>query len=79
MTSPKTRSPITTLREERQWTLRDLSWITGISLGYLSDLETGRKTNPTIDTLHKIATAFGLSVTQLMEQLEIFKRAQAEP
>lgn len=73
MTKP--HSPITALREERGWTLRDLSWITGISLGYLSDLETGRKSNPTMTILRKLATAFGLTITQLIEQLEIAKRA----
>lgn len=50
------------LRESRNWTLKQLSQSTGLSLTYLSDLERGR-TLPSIETLLKISLAYDLKVS----------------
>ena len=41
---------------------RELSDLTGLSISYLSDIENGR-TLPTIETLDKILTALGTTLT----------------
>ncbi len=54
---------ITDLREERQWTVYHLAKVAGISQSTLSNL-INRGNNPSIDTLEKIAYAFGLTLSQ---------------
>jgi transcriptional regulator with XRE-family HTH domain len=55
------------LRQERQWTLEDLSSRAGVSRAMLSQVETG-KTTPTIAVLWKIATGFGVPFTELLRE-----------
>lgn len=43
-------------------TLKELAELTGLSLSYLSDIERGR-TSPSIETLDKIFTACGVTLT----------------
>ena len=47
---------------KHRWGLKNLSSHTGLSLSYLSDIQRGR-TNPTLETLEKIALAFDMSLT----------------
>ena len=54
------------LRTGRGWTLRDLSVEAGISNPYLSQLETGKTTNPTLRAAVAIADAFDLPVTSFI-------------
>lgn len=58
-----------TLRQERNMTLGQLSKTSGISKAMLSDIEKGGS-NPTINTLLKIATGLNVSYTRLMEPVE---------
>lgn len=53
------------IRKEKKLTLEDLSKKTGYTIGYLSQLERQLRT-PTLNTLRKIAFAFGLDVTDLL-------------
>lgn len=54
------------LREHNNLSLRDLSALTGgLSIGYLSDIEHGR-TTPSIESVEKLAGAFGMSVPVFM-------------
>ena len=55
------------LRKEKGWRLQDLSNESGVSLATLTLLENNRNTNVTVDTLGKIAVAFGLSVEELIK------------
>ncbi len=41
-----------------------------VSIAYLSDLERGRLSNPTLDKLRAIATELGLSVDDLLDTVE---------
>jgi DNA-binding XRE family transcriptional regulator len=54
-------------RRRRNWTLAELSSHTGIKVPNLSRLERGKHT-PSLDTLDKVATAFGLPIVALVAQ-----------
>ncbi len=54
------------LRAERQWTLDQLATRSAISKGMLVQIEQAR-TNPSIATLCRLADAFGITLTQLVE------------
>lgn len=56
------------LRKERNLTLGQLSTISGVSKGMLSDIEKGGS-NPTINTLWKIANGLNVPYTRLMENI----------
>ncbi len=40
----------------------------GLSQSYINELESGKKTNPTIQTLEKLAKALGVSIAELTEK-----------
>ena len=54
------------LRTSRGWKLRDLERRTGLSNAYLSQLETGRTSNPGINAVVALAEAFKVSVESLL-------------
>ncbi len=58
---------IRTLRAERQLTLDELADKSGLSKGLLSKLENNTDANPSLDTLHKLADAFDVTVGDLLE------------
>lgn len=57
------------LRQEKNMTMGQLSKVSGISKAMLSDMEKGNS-NPTINTIMKVATGLGVSYTRLMEPVE---------
>lgn len=57
------------LRMERNLTFGQLSKISGISKAMLSDIERGNS-NPTINTIWKIANGLNVPYTRLMENIE---------
>lgn len=57
------------LRKERNLTLGQLSEISGVSKAMLSNIEQG-ESNPTINTIWKIANGLNVPYTKLMEELE---------
>ena len=54
------------LRKEKVYTFAKLSELSGISTGRLSDLATGKRNNPTMDTLIKSADALGVLLDELV-------------
>jgi len=54
------------LRKRRGWSLRVLAHRAGVRPGTLSALERGA--SPRLDTLVKLADAFGVKVTQLLRE-----------
>lgn len=56
------------LRLKKRMTLKDISKITGISDAYISQLENGKKANPTKEVLQKIATALGVPLSELLDE-----------
>lgn len=53
------------LRAERDWTQEFTASAAGITLRMLQRLE-GGETNPTLDTLVKVSSAYGLPVKELL-------------
>lgn len=58
---------IRTLRSERQMTLDVLAHAAGLSKGLLSKLENNEDANPSLDTLQKIADAFDLTLSEIID------------
>ena len=56
------------LRREKDLTLRELSEKTGISLSFISDIEHGRRKNPSIENLQKIARGLGVPTAELLAE-----------
>ena len=54
------------LRKEKGYTFAKLSELTRISTGRLSDLATGKRNNPTMDTLIKLADALDVTLDELV-------------
>lgn len=67
--SPAIGRRIADLRRDRGWTLKDASLATGVSPSTLSKIER-KELSPTIATLQKVATGFGLDVVQLLSSRE---------
>ncbi|MFI5067191.1 MAG: helix-turn-helix domain-containing protein [Streptosporangiales bacterium] len=57
------------LRTERGWSLDQLAARSGVSKGVLVALEQGRS-NPNLATLAKVADAFGVPLTRLLERAD---------
>ena len=56
-----------TLRTSNEMSLRDLAEKANVPPGYLSELEAGKKTNPSLDVLKRLARALGVPVGELLE------------
>jgi len=54
------------LRKEKGYTFAKLSELSGISTGRLSDLASGKRNNPTMDTLIKLADVLDVSLDELV-------------
>lgn len=50
------------IRKEKKISINKLSELTGISLGYISDLENNKATNPSVDKLNLIANVLNVNV-----------------
>lgn len=57
------------LRKKRRWTLDDLATASGVTKGYLSQLENEKEKNPTIAVVIALASAFGLTVSELLGEV----------
>ncbi|MEN6325761.1 MAG: helix-turn-helix transcriptional regulator [Syntrophomonas sp.] len=55
------------LRRQQNLTLQQLSELSGVSNGYISDLENGKEGNPSLIILQKIATGLGVTIPELFE------------
>lgn len=70
VTAPKFDfSTLRRLREQHEMTLADLSAASGVSVPVISKLERNQQ-SPELDTLYRLARAFGLSATDLMALAE---------
>lgn len=57
------------LRKLSGKTLREVSKESGVSYGYLSDLERGKFSNPGVDRLLTLSKAFGITVSEFLRGL----------
>ena len=55
------------LREEKEWTLEDLAKKAKVTIAYISLLERGKKQNPSLTILKRLARALGVPVSELLE------------
>lgn len=58
---------IRAIRKEKKISINKLSKLTGISLGYLSDLENNKAKNPSVDKLNLIASVLDVSIDVLFK------------
>jgi transcriptional regulator with XRE-family HTH domain len=54
------------LRQERNWSQEDLANVSGLHRTYIGSIERAER-SCTVDTLDKLALAFGISVHQLVK------------
>ena len=64
------------LRQGRGWTLAQVEQRTGVSSGFLSQLEHAQRT-PTLETLFTLADCYDLLLTELLEGVYPFGSRQA--
>jgi XRE family transcriptional regulator of biofilm formation len=55
-----------TLRTSKDLGLRELAKKAKVPPGYLAELEAGKKKNPSLDVLQRLAKALGVPVTELL-------------
>lgn len=55
------------LRKEKDYSLEKVSKLADLSLNTIAKIESGVNTNPTIDTLQKIASALEVGVDDLIK------------
>jgi transcriptional regulator with XRE-family HTH domain len=60
-------SVIKKLREQRNMTQEGLAKKAGVTQGYIAQLESGLRKNPSLPALRKLARALGVPVTELLE------------
>jgi transcriptional regulator with XRE-family HTH domain len=66
--SPKTRNRIIQqLRKAKGMTQRDLAAKAEITQGYVAQIELGKKKNPSLDVLRRLAEALDVPVTDLLQ------------
>jgi transcriptional regulator with XRE-family HTH domain len=57
---------IKTLRQEKGLSQKALAEQVGVTDAYIAMLETGKRKNPSLDILKKLAKALGVPVTELL-------------
>jgi transcriptional regulator with XRE-family HTH domain len=55
-----------TLRTSKDLGLRELAKKAKVPPGYLAELEAGKKKNPSLEVLQRLAKALGVPVTELL-------------
>ncbi len=55
------------LRQERGWTTEELAKKARLTNPYISQLETGKRKNPSLAVLKRLAKALRVPVTELLE------------
>jgi transcriptional regulator with XRE-family HTH domain len=65
---------VRTLRAERQMTLQALAEKSGLSKGLLSKLENLPGSNPSLETLHKVAVALNVTLSDLLDSEKVMAR-----
>lgn len=66
------------LREQQGWSMVELSRRAGISRTTLSNLERNKGQTPTLATLRRIASAFGISVETMLRERPILSGRKIE-
>ena len=64
---------IANLREEAGWSQEDLNERSGVDRSYIGSVESGGKHSLTLDTVKRVADAFGISIRDFFND-EMFDR-----
>ncbi len=67
VTSKEFGRVLKTLRTAKEMGLRELAKTAKVPPGYLAELEAGKKKNPSLVVLRKLAHALGVPVTELLQ------------
>jgi transcriptional regulator with XRE-family HTH domain len=67
MTPRRLKTVLKALREDRGWTMAELAKKADVTDAYIAQLETGKRDNPSLDVLKRLARALGVPVTELLE------------
>jgi transcriptional regulator with XRE-family HTH domain len=67
MSSRRLKTVLKTLREQRGWSMAQLAKKADVTDAYIAQLETGIRRNPSLQVLKRLARAFGVPVTELLE------------
>ncbi|MGO8990122.1 MAG: helix-turn-helix domain-containing protein [bacterium] len=67
------------LRQEKGMTLAEVAKVSGISIGYISDLERSEQNNPHPSILKKLASVYGAPLQELMEAAGYLVRDEKPP
>ena len=70
---------IVLFRNRKGWTPDQLCEASGVSRGYVWQLETGGKSRPSLKVLEQLARALGVSVAEFAEEEENVPRPDARP
>ena len=54
------------IRKMKKITIKELSAMSSMSVGYLSDLENGKANNPSYSTIKKLAIALNVDMSELL-------------
>lgn len=54
------------LRKRKRWSQSKLSKISGVARGYISEIESGKYTNPTADVICRLCKALGCTPSDLI-------------
>lgn len=69
---------ITEARERRRWSKAELARKAGVTPSYVTRVERGEYTRPSVDLVAAIATALGVRVTDLTEPAPAYTGIEAE-
>lgn len=79
MVKRRRRSAFYTARVAAGLTQVELARLSGVPQGVISDLETGRRNNPTWDVLSRLAQILGVRPEQLIPPAKLPKRRPSAP
>lgn len=65
------------LRERKGLSMRSLAQLSGVSHPYISQLESGRNTEPSLKVIAKLAGPLGVSAAQLLTDFEFLEDLKA--
>jgi transcriptional regulator with XRE-family HTH domain len=65
------------IRKNRHISVNKLAKMSGISLGYISDLENNKFTNPTVDKLNKIADVLEVDIKDLFTEDQVSRAVKS--
>lgn len=71
MINIKVGNNLKSIRQQHNYSRRELSELSGLSPGYLEEIENDKKT-PTIDTLLKISRVYQITVSNLIGEVNDF-------